>query len=91
MRFAARNYRYFAGWADKLQGDSIPLARLELVDFTTREPRGSANIVFADADLKQAVIGAVAGIFCRRWLYLHRRLAAVGAARHLRSSGGAGV
>ncbi|MBE0402250.1 aldehyde dehydrogenase [Halomonas citrativorans] len=45
MRFAARNYRYFAGWADKLQGDSIPLDRAELVDFTTREPRGVAALI----------------------------------------------
>lgn len=45
MRFAARNYRYFAGWADKLQGDSIPLDRSELVDFTTREPRGVAALI----------------------------------------------
>ncbi|MBE0465202.1 MAG: aldehyde dehydrogenase [Halomonas sp.] len=45
MRFAARNYRYFAGWADKLQGDSIPLDRPELVDFTTREPRGVAALI----------------------------------------------
>ena len=45
MRFAARNYRYFAGWADKLQGESIPLDRPELVDFTTREPRGVAALI----------------------------------------------
>nr|WP_283101531.1 aldehyde dehydrogenase [Halomonas populi] len=45
MRFAARNYRYFAGWADKLHGESIPLDRPELVDFTTREPRGVAALV----------------------------------------------
>lgn len=45
MCFAARNYRYFAGWADKLQGESIPLDRPELVDFTTREPRGVAALI----------------------------------------------
>ncbi len=45
MRFAARNYRYFAGWADKLHGESIPLDRPELVDFTTREPRGVAALI----------------------------------------------
>ena len=45
MRFAARNYRYFAGWADKLHGESIPLDRSELLDFTTREPRGVAALV----------------------------------------------
>lgn len=45
MHFAARNYRYFAGWADKLHGESIPLDRPELVDFTTREPRGVAALI----------------------------------------------
>lgn len=45
MRFAARNYRYFAGWADKLHGETIPLDRPELFDYTTRVPRGVAALV----------------------------------------------
>ncbi|GAA5174674.1 MULTISPECIES: aldehyde dehydrogenase [Halomonadaceae] len=45
MRFAARNYRYFAGWADKLHGETLPLDRPELFDYTTREPRGVAALV----------------------------------------------
>lgn len=45
MHFAARNYRYFAGWADKLHGETIPLDRPELFDYTTRVPRGVAALV----------------------------------------------
>src|ERR687893_624277 len=105
MRFAARNYRFFAGYADKLYGEVIPLDNPTIFDYTAREPLGvvalitawnspmgllanklapalaagnasknlipvtlelggkSPNIVFADADLDQAVPGALAGIF----------------------------
>lgn len=39
--FAARTYRYYAGWADKiLGGDVIPLDDPTLLDFNIREPIG---------------------------------------------------
>ena len=45
MHFAARNFRYFAGWADKLHGETLPLDRSDLFDYTTRVPRGVAALV----------------------------------------------
>ena len=41
-RFAARNYRYFAGAADKLHGKTVPLDAWETFDYTVREPVGVA-------------------------------------------------
>ena len=38
MKFAARNYRYFAGYADKLQGNTIPLDNGQMFDYTIVEP-----------------------------------------------------
>lgn len=41
----ARHFEYYAGIADKIQGDSIPLSE-EYVDYTVREPLGvTAHIV----------------------------------------------
>lgn len=45
--FAARNYRFHAGNADKLTGESKPLDRDDMVDFTTREPIGVAALITA--------------------------------------------
>lgn len=39
-RFAARNYRYFAGIADKLHGEVIPLDNGEIFDYLVHEPLG---------------------------------------------------
>jgi acyl-CoA reductase-like NAD-dependent aldehyde dehydrogenase len=47
MRFAARNYRYFAGYADKLQGNTIPLDNGEMFDYTIVEPLGVAVLITA--------------------------------------------
>ena len=47
MQFAARNYRYFAGLADKLQGETIPLDNADLFDFTLVEPLGVAVLITA--------------------------------------------
>jgi len=47
MRFAARNYRYFAGYADKLQGNTIPLDNGDMFDFTIVEPLGVAVLITA--------------------------------------------
>ena len=42
MRFAARNYRWFAGYADKLYGRTIPLDSPDVLDYTLAEPAGSS-------------------------------------------------
>ncbi|MQA10562.1 MAG: aldehyde dehydrogenase family protein [Pseudonocardiaceae bacterium] len=46
-RFAARNYRYFAGYADKLHGRTIPLDSPDTLDYTVAEPVGVAALVTA--------------------------------------------
>lgn len=38
--FAARAYRFFAGYADKLWGSSIPLDERDVLDYTRRDPVG---------------------------------------------------
>jgi aldehyde dehydrogenase (NAD+) len=40
MRVISEWYRYFAGWADKITGESIPPAQPNFVAFTRREPIG---------------------------------------------------
>lgn len=45
MHFAARNYRYFAGTADKLVGETKPLDSPEMFDFTLREPYGVCALI----------------------------------------------
>lgn len=47
VRFAARNYRFFAGYADKLYGRTIPLDSPETLDYTLSEPAGVAALVTA--------------------------------------------
>jgi NAD-dependent aldehyde dehydrogenases len=46
-RFAARNYRFFAGYADKLYGRTIPLDTPGVFDYTLRQPVGVAALVTA--------------------------------------------
>jgi aldehyde dehydrogenase (NAD+) len=46
-RFAARNYRFFAGYADKLYGRTIPLDSPDMLDYTIAEPLGVAALVTA--------------------------------------------
>ena len=38
MGYAARIFRYYAGWADKLHGDAIPLDQKDTLDFAIRVP-----------------------------------------------------
>lgn len=45
--FAARVYRYMAGMADKIHGETKPLDSYSTVDFTTREPAGVAALITA--------------------------------------------
>lgn len=47
MGFAARNYRYFAGYADKMQGNTIPLDNGSMFDYTLVEPLGVAVLITA--------------------------------------------
>ena len=47
MNFAARQYRFFAGYADKLWGKVIPLDQADIFDFTVREPLGVAVLITA--------------------------------------------
>lgn len=47
MRFAARNYRFFAGYADKLYGEVIPLDNPTIFDYTAREPFGVVALITA--------------------------------------------
>ncbi|TDD41904.1 aldehyde dehydrogenase [Saccharopolyspora elongata] len=46
-RFAARNYRFFAGYADKLYGRTIPLDNPDTLDYTLAEPIGVAALITA--------------------------------------------
>lgn len=45
--FAIRTYRYFAGLADKLNGETKPLDKYATIDFTTREPLGVCALITA--------------------------------------------
>ncbi|MQA01974.1 MAG: aldehyde dehydrogenase family protein [Streptosporangiales bacterium] len=47
MGFAARNLRFFGGYADKIYGSTIPLDRAGMFDFTRRRPYGVAAIITA--------------------------------------------
>lgn len=47
MNFAARNYRFFAGYADKLYGSYIPLDGYDSVDFAAWEPVGICVLLTA--------------------------------------------
>ena len=45
MKSAARYYRYFAGYSDKLMGDQIPLDNINFLNYTLREPYGVIAII----------------------------------------------
>jgi acyl-CoA reductase-like NAD-dependent aldehyde dehydrogenase len=45
MSFAARQYRFFAGFADKLWGNVIPLDQPHILDYANRVPLGVAVLV----------------------------------------------
>lgn len=47
MLFAARQYRFFAGLADKLLGKVIPLDQANVFDYATREPLGVVVLITA--------------------------------------------
>ena len=47
MLFAARQYRFFAGYADKLWGKVIPLDARDVLDYAKREPIGVAVLITA--------------------------------------------
>lgn len=45
MKFVARNYRFFAGYSDKLYGETIPLDNNDLFNYTKREPIGVIALI----------------------------------------------
>jgi len=47
MHFTAGTLRFFAGYADKINGSVIPMDSPELFDYTLREPRGVAALITA--------------------------------------------
>lgn len=47
MHFSARNYRFFAGAADRINGSVIPLDNPSIFDYTMRESRGVAALLTA--------------------------------------------
>jgi (Z)-2-((N-methylformamido)methylene)-5-hydroxybutyrolactone dehydrogenase len=47
MGYAARIFRYYAAWADKLHGDVIPLDQKDTLDFAIRVPYGVVACVTA--------------------------------------------
>lgn len=47
MGFAARNLRFFAGYADKIYGRTVPLDNPGMFDFTRRRPFGVVELVTA--------------------------------------------
>src|SRR6185369_3697899 len=59
-RFAARNYRFFAGYADKLYGRTIPLDTAASLDYTLREPIGVAALVTAWNSPMQLLVNKLA-------------------------------
>ena len=47
MGYAARIFRYYAAWADKLHGDVVPLDQKDTLDFAIRVPYGVVATVTA--------------------------------------------
>jgi acyl-CoA reductase-like NAD-dependent aldehyde dehydrogenase len=45
MRAMPDSYHYFAGMADKLQGETIPINRLDTLNFNLREPLGVVGMI----------------------------------------------
>ena len=47
MGYSARIFRYFAGWADKMHGDVVPLDQKDTLDFVIRVPFGVVAAITA--------------------------------------------
>jgi acyl-CoA reductase-like NAD-dependent aldehyde dehydrogenase len=47
MKFVARTFRFFAGYADKIFGKVIPLDRRDMFDYASMEPLGVIGIITA--------------------------------------------
>jgi aldehyde dehydrogenase (NAD+) len=45
MRAMPDSYNYFAGMADKLQGETIPVNKLDMLNFNMREPLGVVGMI----------------------------------------------
>jgi acyl-CoA reductase-like NAD-dependent aldehyde dehydrogenase len=63
--FAAEYIEYYAGWADKLHGDTIPLSAPNTLDYTIREPIGvAAAIVPWNSPLSLAIWKMAPALAC---------------------------
>jgi (Z)-2-((N-methylformamido)methylene)-5-hydroxybutyrolactone dehydrogenase len=47
MLFAARQFRFYAGYADKIWGKTIPLDRRDIFDYAAYEPLGVVGLITA--------------------------------------------
>lgn len=47
MVFAARQYRFYAGYADKLWGQQLPLDNRDMLDYAVRQPLGVVGLITA--------------------------------------------
>lgn len=45
MTFAARHFRYYAGWAGKIEGSTIPVSHINQFVYTRREPMGVVGLI----------------------------------------------
>lgn len=43
--FAAKHFHYYAGWADKLQGNTIPVSIPDKLVYTLRQPMGVVGLI----------------------------------------------
>jgi acyl-CoA reductase-like NAD-dependent aldehyde dehydrogenase len=43
--WSARHFRYYAGWADKLEGATVPVSDPEVLVYTVREPMGVVGLI----------------------------------------------
>ena len=63
--FAAEYIEYYAGWADKIHGDTIPLSAPNTLDYTLREPIGvAAAIVPWNSPLSLAIWKMAPALAC---------------------------
>lgn len=64
MFFAAKNYRFLAGYADKIYGHTIPLDKHSLFDYTLAEPAGVAGLLVAWNSPIQLLTNKLAPALC---------------------------
>jgi acyl-CoA reductase-like NAD-dependent aldehyde dehydrogenase len=45
LPYVSKHFRYYAGWADKLEGSTIPVSRSDQFVYTLREPLGVVGLI----------------------------------------------